>query len=117
MGDMLLAGDQILPRNNAAATTMCLAAVASFIRVFQSERLAYFREASGLRQPKHTIMYIIGKDLSFMHTFLLAPFLFVMVFAAFTTPLAPFYNLYLPAAAMYYAAAGYAYIVGLLVPA
>jgi hypothetical protein len=96
---------------------MALTGVASFIRVFQSERVQYFREASGLSQPKHTMMYIIGKDLSFIYTFLLGPFLFLLVLSAFTTPLSPLYRLYFPAAAVYYAAAGYAYMIGLVFPA
>ena len=40
--------------------------VASMVRVFGSERVVYWREASGLSQPSHTFAYFIGKDVSML---------------------------------------------------
>lgn len=45
---------------------MGLTGVASFLPVFGSERVVYWREASALPQPRHTIAYFVGKDLAML---------------------------------------------------
>lgn len=45
---------------------MGLTGVASFLPVFGPERIVYWREASGLPQPRHTVAYFLGKDLAML---------------------------------------------------
>ena len=45
---------------------MGLTGVATFLPVFGSERIVYWREASALPQPLHTLAYFIGKDLAML---------------------------------------------------
>jgi hypothetical protein len=45
---------------------MGLTGVASFIPVFGTERIVYWREASALPQPRHTVAYFLGKDLAML---------------------------------------------------
>ena len=65
---------------------MGLTGVASMIRVFGEERVQYWREASGLSQPWHTIAYFFGKDLSMLPQMLLAPMVYCIVYLSITSP-------------------------------
>lgn len=56
--------DTITQRGSMIGIAMSLTAVASMIRVFGSERVVYWREAQTLPQPRHTIAYFLGKDIS-----------------------------------------------------
>ena len=54
----------------------------------------YWREASGLSQPWHTIGYFIGKDLSMLPHMFLAPLIFNIVYLSVTTPRGSFATYY-----------------------
>ena len=86
--------DQILNRGSMTSIAMSLTAVASMIRVFGSERVEYWREASGLPQPLHTIGYFLGKDLAMVPHMLLAPLVFNVVYLSVTTPRGSFATYY-----------------------
>lgn len=59
-------GDQISARGIMCVIAMGLTGVATFLPVFGSERIVYWREASALPQPLHTLAYFLGKDLAMM---------------------------------------------------
>jgi ABC-2 type transporter len=82
----LVASPQILNRGSMTCIAMGLTGVASFIRVFGDERVQYWREASGLPQPWHTIAYFFGKDLSMIPQILLAPLVYCIVYLSITSP-------------------------------
>ena len=65
---------------------MGLTGVASMIRVFGEERVQYWREASGLPQPWHTVAYFFGKDASMIPQYLLAPLVYCVIYLNITTP-------------------------------
>lgn len=45
---------------------MGLNGIAAFLPVFGEQQPEYWREASSLPQPKHSIAYFIGKDLAML---------------------------------------------------
>ena len=108
-------GDQILNRASMTSIAIGLCAVASMMRVFGNEKTMvrvvrkgggvyhpkgdgarivsfaqYYREASGLNQPRHSIAYFVAKDLAILPVALFAPLFYALVFVAVTTPRAPF---------------------------
>ena len=60
------AGDQISARGIMCVIAMGLTGVATFLPVFGSERIVYWREAAALPQPLHTLAYFLGKDLAML---------------------------------------------------
>jgi len=108
--------DQILSRGSMTCIAMSLCAVASMIRVFGSERVEYWREASGLSQPWHTIGYFIGKDLSMLPHMFLAPLIFNIVYLSVTTPRGSFATYYWVMLGLYYTATAFGYIVSIAAP-
>jgi len=60
--------DSISQRGSMVCISISLTAVASMIRVFGRERVVYWREAQALPQPRHTVAYFVGKDLSMFPT-------------------------------------------------
>jgi hypothetical protein len=108
--------DQILNRGSMTCIAMGLTGVASMIRVFGEERVQYWREASGLPQPWHTIAYFFGKDASMVPQFMLAPLVYCVIYLNITTPRGDFAAYYIVLLGVYYVAAGFAYIVSIVSP-
>ena len=108
--------DMILNRGSMACIGVSLVACASMIRVFGAERLVFWRESAALPQPKHTLAYFIGKDVSMLPQTLLAPLFFDLIFHALTSPRASFGAWYLVFLGLYYCAMGYSYLVSIVAP-
>lgn len=108
--------DQILNRGSMTAIAIGLTGVASMIRVFGSERVVYFREASGLPQPRHTAAYFIGKDIGMLFEMFLAPFVYTIVYYTIITPKATFLTYYWVLLGLYYTSTGWAYVVSVVAP-
>lgn len=85
--------------------------------VFGSERIVFFREASELPQPLHTLAYFTGKDLSMIPQLLIGPFVFCTAYQALTAPRATFGEYYAVFFACYWCASAFAYLVTVLSPA
>ena len=90
---------------------MGITSATSAMRVFQNERKEYFRENSRLPKFKHTLIYFIGKDLAFLHQWIIGPLVFVLVFHSITVPRCSLWEMYLPLMAAYYGGAGISYTI------
>lgn len=108
--------DQILNRASMVCIALGLVGVASMIRIFGAERVMYFREASGLPQPRHTFGYFLGKDLSMIPEMVLAPFFFNLIYNTLNTPRAAFSTYYWIMLGMYFTSVGYAHLVAVVAP-
>eukprot|EP00004_Rigifila_ramosa_P017043 TRINITY_DN4105_c0_g1_i1.p1 TRINITY_DN4105_c0_g1~~TRINITY_DN4105_c0_g1_i1.p1 ORF type:complete len:1713 (+),score=349.96 TRINITY_DN4105_c0_g1_i1:412-5139(+) len=109
--------DYILSRSSMAVLGIGLCSVASFIRVFGDEQVVYWREASSLTQPRHTLAYFLGKDLSMLPQYLIGPNIFLLVYHTMTAPRAPYPTYWVVIFGVYYTASAFGYLVSILVPA
>lgn len=73
---------------------MGLTGVATFLPVFGSERIVYWREAAALPQPLHTLAYFVGKDIAWLPQVLIGPALFTMAYTSLTFPRDTFVDIY-----------------------
>lgn len=62
--------------------------------VFGSERIVYWREASALPQPLHTLAYFVGKDIAWLPQVLVGPALFTIAYTSLTFPRDTFFDIY-----------------------
>lgn len=106
--------DQILARASMTCIAVGLTGVSSMVRIFGRERVVYFREASGLPQPRHTLAYFLGKDISMLPQMFIAPFLYTIVYYSSTTPSAPFSVYYAVILALYYTSSAFAFLVSVI---
>ena len=108
-------GDQLPTHSFLAAISISLVGMATYLTVFSAERIVYWREASALPQPLHTVAYFVGKDLAMIPQMLLGPLVFALSFFALTTPRAEFGLYYVAFLALYWVASSYGYIVSALI--
>ena len=109
-------GDSLLNRGVMTIIAISLTGVATFLRVFGPERVVYWREASALPQPRHTIAYFVGKDLAAVPQLLVGPLVFTMAYFALTTPRASFGEYYSVFFTVYWCASGFGYLTAILAP-
>jgi ABC-type branched-subunit amino acid transport system ATPase component len=109
-------GDELPTHSFLAAIAISLVGMATFLNVFSTERIVYWREASTLPQPAQTVAYFVGKDLAMLPQMAVGPLLFGLSFFALTTPRAPFGAYYGTFLALYWVASAYGYLVSALVP-
>lgn len=108
--------DTILNRGIMTIIAVGLAAVSTFIPVFGSEKVVYWREASALPQPLHTVSYFVGKDLAQLPQSMLGPFIFTLTYDILAAPRASFWKYYLVFFVVYQCAAAFGYLISVLVP-
>jgi ABC-type multidrug transport system ATPase subunit len=111
-----IVNDQILGRGIMSLIAIGLTGSASFLRVFGNDRHVYWREASGLPQPSHTLAFFLSNDLARIPTLLLAPALYSIVFVTLTSPRAPLSEYFLISFAAYFTSTGLGYLVSILTP-
>jgi len=92
--------------------SLSLTAVASSLRVFGSERIVFWREAS---TGTYTLAYYLGKDLAQIPFIVIAPLIFETLFYSLTVPRAQFLVLYQIFLVVQFAASGLGYLVSNLV--
>lgn len=109
--------DSITQRGSMICIALSLTGVASTIRVFGNERVVYWREAQALPQPKHTLAYFLGKDLSMVPSMLLAPLFFGVIFLSVTTPRGSFAMYYAVFLSLQWTATAMGYLVSIVSPA
>jgi hypothetical protein len=109
-------GDGLLVRSFLATIAISLVGMATFLQVFSQERVVYWREASTLQQPWHTIAYFIGKDAAMLPQMLLGPFVFGLSFFALAAPRADFGLYYIIFLGLYFASSAYGYVISAVVP-
>ena len=115
---LLVVGSEDLTylRGSQMILIMGMCSVMSHIRVFGEEKVVYWREASGLPQPIHTVAYFLGKDLLALPLSFLGPLMFNILFSSLAAPRASFASFYWPLMAVYYFSASIGYLVSILVP-
>jgi HrpA-like RNA helicase len=69
-------GDELPTHSFLAAIAISLVGMATFLNVFSTERIVYWREASTLPQPAQTVAYFVGKDLAMLPQMAVGPLLF-----------------------------------------
>lgn len=105
--------DPIPGQASLTCLALSLCAVASSLRIFGSELTQFRRESSSGTSAE---AYYLGKCLSHLPIIALAPYLFLLMFYSLGTVAAPFYQHYWLLFLVYFAAAGIAYAVSILVP-
>jgi len=110
------AQDSVLNRGVMTIIALALTGVATFLNVFGSERIVYWREASALPQPLHTVAYFLGKDISMLPQLLLGPLVFTTAYEALTTPRASFGEYYIVFLGVYWCASAFGYLTAVLAP-
>jgi len=108
--------DQIVQRNAMALLGLSLAAVTSNIAIFRADRAVYLREAAELPQPRHTVAYFVGKDVSMLPTVFLGSLVFTFTYYVLGEQQAPFSTYYATFLVTYYVSAAWAYLVAIALP-
>jgi ABC-type multidrug transport system ATPase subunit len=108
--------DQLLNRAIMTIIAISLVGVATFIHVFLSERVVYWREAASLPQPVHTLAYAIGKDIAMLPQLVFGPLVFCLAYNLLATPRASFGEYYVLFVGVYWTASAYAYLTSVLAP-
>ncbi|XP_065186637.1 uncharacterized protein LOC135817389 [Sycon ciliatum] len=110
----------LVPRNDplpgqscVASLALALAAVSGSLRVFGAERTNFWRESS---TGVSTLAYYLGKSIAHMPTIVIAPFMFLILYYQLVTPLADMAGYYLICWLVYWTAAGYGYLISIIVP-
>jgi len=91
---------------------LSLTAVASSLRVFGSERVNFWREASS---GINTLSYFLGKDVSQIPNMLIAPLIFETLYYSLVAPRSPFLQLYSIFIVVQFSSVGIGYLVSVLV--
>ncbi|RYY34218.1 hypothetical protein EON62_03490, partial [archaeon] len=108
--------DSVLNRGVMTIISLSLTGVASFLPVFGAERVVYWREASALPQPRHTLAYFLGKDLSNIPQLFIGPLIFNMAYEALTVPRGSFGEYYAVFLGVYFVASAFAHVTAVLSP-
>jgi hypothetical protein len=104
--------DPIAGEASLTCVALGLAAMASSLRVFGSEKVVFQRESRGLS----TEAYFLGKMIAHIPSEVAAPTVFLLCYYAFKLPPAPFWEYLFLYMLVYMVAAGIGFLISVIVP-
>ena len=105
--------DPIASQASLTCLAVSLTGVTAAVRVFGNEKVNYWREASSGMSP---LSYFLGKNLAYLPSIVLAPFVYLCVFYTLTAPKGSVFSFYLVLLLVEFVAVGIAFFVSVLLP-
>jgi ABC-type multidrug transport system ATPase subunit len=108
--------DRTIQYDANALLGLSLVSVGASVGVFKDDRAVFFREASELPVLMHSAAVFCSSALAMAPTSLAAVTAFTTIYHALSEPAASFLSYYVPFLGTYLAAAGFSYLVAILLP-